>query len=248
MSLRATRKSDMKIEIDNCYNMDCLDGMRLMQEQGLKADMLLTDIPYGAVNARSNGRERYQGQLRQIKKGKADELSFDLLEYLELTDAVIKNNFVIFCGTEQISQIRDFYDCKGYTTRLLIWEKTNPSPMNGEKVYLSGIECAVYAKKSGATFNGFCKNTVFKCPCGVNEIHPTQKPLKLWYELLQDNTNENQLVLDTCGGSFTTAVACHKLQRHYILFEKEKNYYDLGCERLKRETAQISIFDIMQGV
>lgn len=234
----------MNIEIDKVYNMDCLDGMRLMKEQGIKADMLLTDIPYGVVNARSNGREHYQGQLRQIKKGKADTLTFDLKQYLELTDSIITNNFIIFCGTEQISQIIDFYGIKGYTTRLLIWEKTNPSPMNGEKVYLSGIECAVYAKKAGAIYNGFCKNTVFRYPCGDNKIHPTQKPLKLWYELLNDNTNENQIVLDTCAGSFTTAVACHKMQRHYIGFELDKEYYELGLKRLNDVKNQISLFDL----
>ena len=27
------------IEIDNCYNMDCLDGMRQMQAQGIIADL-----------------------------------------------------------------------------------------------------------------------------------------------------------------------------------------------------------------
>lgn len=226
-----------KIEIDKCYNMDCLDGMRLMQEQGLKADMLLTDIPYAVVNR--------DGGIRNMDKGNADIQTFDLLDFLKLTNQVVNGSFIVFCSTEQVSEIRKYYASLGYTTRLLIWEKTNPSPIAGEYVYLSGIECAVYAKKSGATFNGFCKNTVFKCPCGVNEIHPTQKPLKLWYELLRDNTNENQIVLDTCGGSFTTAVACHKLQRHYILFEKDKTYFDLGAERLKRETAQISIFDIM---
>lgn len=230
-----------KIEIDNSYNMDCLDGMRLMKQQGLKADMLLVDIPYGEVNRKDNG-------LRNLNKKTADICGFDLKEFLDLVYEVVDGVFIIFCGTEQVSFIRKFFVNKGCTTRLLIWEKINPSPMNGEKVYLSGVECAVYAKKSGATFNGFCKNTVFRCPCGVNEIHPTQKPLKLWYELLQDNTNEHQIVLDTCGGSFTTAVACHKLQRHYILFEKDKIYFDLGAERLKKETAQISIFDIIQGV
>lgn len=35
------------LEINKIYNMDCLDGMRLMLEQGLKADWVLTDPPYG---------------------------------------------------------------------------------------------------------------------------------------------------------------------------------------------------------
>ena len=218
--------------------MDCLDGMRLMKEQGIKADMLLTDIPYGEVNRDSNG-------LRNLDKQDADVLTFDLDEYLKAVYEVVSGIYIIFCGTKQVSHILKFFSNKGCTTRLLIWEKTNPSPMNGEYVYLSGIECAVYAKsKGGGIFNANCKNTVFRYPSGKNEYHPTQKPLPLWYELLRDNSHEKQLVLDTCGGSFTTAIACHKLQRNYIVFEKEKSYFDLGQERLRSATAQLSLFDL----
>ena len=228
----------MELKIDNCYNMDCLEGMQLMKEQGIKADMLLTDIPYGVVNRDDNG-------LRNLDKDLSDKLCFNLDEYLEKVSEVVKGSFVIFCGTEQVSQIRKFFVEKDCSTRLLIWEKTNPSPMNGEYVYLSGVECAVYAKKMGATFNGFCKNTVFRCPSGVNDIHKTQKPLRLWYELLQDNTNENQLVLDTCIGSWTTAIACHKMQRHFIGFELDKESFMKGKDRYEKMSSQISIFDIL---
>lgn len=37
----------MKIEENRIYNIDCLDGMRLMNEQGIKADCIITDMPYG---------------------------------------------------------------------------------------------------------------------------------------------------------------------------------------------------------
>lgn len=37
----------MKIEVDNCYNMDCYEGMCLMQAQGLTADWCISDPPYG---------------------------------------------------------------------------------------------------------------------------------------------------------------------------------------------------------
>lgn len=229
----------MKIKLNTVYNMDCIDLMREMEKQGLVADLLLTDIPYGEVNRKSNG-------LRNLNKSLADKVLFNIDEFLTRTDNVVKGSFIIFCGTEQVSEIRKFYAQKGYTTRLLIWQKSNPSPMNGEYVYLSGIECAVYAKKKGATFNGFCKNTVFTYPTVASEIHDTQKPLPLWYELIKDNTNENDLVLDTCMGSFTTAVACHKLKRRFIGAELDEEYYRLGSERLKQVQEQLSIFDIME--
>ena len=226
------------IEIDKVYNMDCLNLMREMANNGQQADLLLTDIPYNEVNRSDNG-------LRTLNKNGADILTFDLIDFLQLADKCIKNNFVIFCGREQISDIYKYFTCKGYTTRLLVWEKSNPSPMNGEYCYLSGIETAVYAKKKGGTFNAFCKNTVFKHNSGTREIHPTQKPLSLWYELLGDLTKENDLVLDTCMGSFTTAVACHKMQRHFIGAELDKEYFALGQKRLQEVQNQISMFDIL---
>lgn len=52
-----------------------------------------------------------------------------------------------------ISEIFNYFndkqkDKKG-TVRQLVWCKTNPSPMNGEYLYLSGIENAVWFKKKG---------------------------------------------------------------------------------------------------
>lgn len=132
----------MNIELNNCYNIDCMKGMKLMKEQGVKADCLLTDLPYGEVNRKSNG-------LRTLDKANADSPTFDLMTYLNAVIEVVKGNFLIFCGTEQVSPIRKFFVEHDMTTRLLIWEKTNPSPMNGQTVYLSGIECCVYAKARG---------------------------------------------------------------------------------------------------
>lgn len=227
----------MKIEENTVYNCDCMELMQDMIEQKISVDMLLTDIPYNSVNRKDNG-------LRKLDKGNADILTFNIQHYLELVDTIVNGNFIIFCGNEQISQIYKFFSDKKYTTRLIVWQKNNPSPMNGEWCYLNGVECAVYARKKGGVFNAFCKNTVMRHNCGEHDIHETQKPLSLWYELLNDLTNENDLVLDTCMGSFTTAVACTKLNRRFIGAELNKEYFDKGYKRLEQEQNQLSIFDI----
>ena len=226
----------MTLQENKVYNMDCLDLMQEMYRGGHQADCLLTDIPYDGVNRNDNG-------LRTLTKGNADIITFDLNKFLDLADKVVSGVFMIFCEFRQFSFIAEWFANKGYTVRTIVWNKTNPSPMNGEYVYLSGVELCVYAKKKGGTFNARCKNTVFNYPCGINEIHPTQKPLPLWYELLKDNTNEGQLVLDTCMGSFTTAIACHRLGRRFIGAELDKDYYDKGQARLQAELSQVSMFD-----
>ena len=87
------------------------------------------------------------------------------------------------------------------TVRQLVWCKTNPSPMNGQHIYLSGIENAVWFKKRGGVFNARCKNTVFNYPCGRSKLHPTEKNHDLLKELILDNSQEGDLIFDPCMGS-----------------------------------------------
>lgn len=64
------------------------------------------------------------------------------------------------------------------------------SPMNGQYVYLSGVELAVWFKKSGAkVFNARCKNTVFKFSGGKRTFHLTQKNLALFEETILSAKN-----------------------------------------------------------
>lgn len=105
--------------------------------------------------------------------------------------------------------------------------------MNGQYVYLSGVEFAVWFKKKGAKiFNAHCKNTVFDFPNGSSKLHPTQKNIKLFEELILDNTNPGDIVFDPCLGSGTTAVAAINTGRNYIGFEKDKVYFNTAKERI----------------
>ena len=155
----------MKNEFLNC---NCIDFMKQLPDKSV--DLVLTDIPYGEVTRETNG-------LKKIKNldtlGAADKVTFDLLEFLPEIYRISKSAIIIFCGLGQLSEITKFFKNKKGTTRVLVWEKTNPVPSNGQYVYLSGVELAVYFKKPKGTFNAHCKNTVFRypIPSGKNKIH-----------------------------------------------------------------------------
>ena len=74
--------------------------------------------------------------------------------------------------------------------------------------------------------------------------HTSQKPTELFEYLIKTYTNEGDLVLDNCAGSFTTAIACLNTNRNYICMEKEKSYFDIGAERIKKwhETNNSKLF------
>ena len=225
----------MEQYINKIIHADCMDILKQLPDKCI--NLVLTDIPYGEVNRDSNG-------LRDLDKGCADTVSFDLSELLEHIIRINKGSVYIFCGIEQVSLIRKTLADNQYSTRLLIWEKTNPSPMNGDTIWLSGIECCVYGKLSGASFNEHCKNTVLKYPiCNDKfKFHTTQKPLEMFSYLVRVSSNENDLVLDCFSGSGTTAVACHNLNRKFICIEKDEDYYNASIERLENAKAQMKLF------
>lgn len=116
--------------------------MKTMESNSV--NLTLTDIPYGVVSRDDNG-------LRNLDKENADIMTFELKDFLPEVYRVTSGTIIIFCSKEQISEIYEFFNDKQKkklgTVRQLIWEKTNPSPMNGQYIYLSGIENAVWFKK-----------------------------------------------------------------------------------------------------
>jgi site-specific DNA-methyltransferase (adenine-specific) len=205
--------------------MDCMELMAEMPDSFI--DFTLTDIPYDAANRDDNG-------LRNLDKGFADVMQFNLDNFLREVNRVTRNSLCIFCGKEQFSQIYEYFASQKGTVRPIIWEKSNPSPMNGQYIYLSGVEMAVWFKKSGTkTFNAHCKNTVFKYPNGRAKFHPTEKNHKLLKDILLDNTNEGDVVFDPCAGSGAHCLVAAQNGRQFFGAEIDTTFCDIANKRIQ---------------
>lgn len=206
-------------------NDNCMNVMSKMTDKSV--DVTLTDIPYETVSRDSNG-------LRNLDKGKADIMTLDIDVLLPEIERVTRGQIMIFCGKEQFSSIFEYFAGKKGTTRPIIWRKTNPSPMNGQYVYLSGVEMGVWFKPRGRkVFNAHCKNSVFDHSNGTRKIHPTQKNINLFKELILDNSDEGELIFDPFMGSGTTAVAALETHRDYLGVELDEGYYEACKKRLE---------------
>lgn len=192
-------------------------------------NLTLTDIPYGVINRDDNG-------LRNLNKEQADIITFELENFLSEVYRVTSSTIIIFCSKEQISKIYQFFNDKQKqklgTVRHIIWKKTNPSPMNGQYIYLSGIENAVWFKKKGGTFNAYCKNPVFEYPCGRSKLHPTEKNHNLLKELILDNSNEGDIVFDPCAGSGAHLLVAKENNRNWLGVELNREYFNIASQRL----------------
>ena len=209
-------------------NEDCMKVLSQLDNDTV--NFTLTDIPYDGVNRKDNG-------LRKLDKGNADIITFDLYKFLDEIYRVTKGSVVVFCGMNQMSEIFNYFDeyakkGKG-TVRQLCWKKTNPSPMNGDYIYLSGLENAVWFKKKGATFNAHCKSNVFEFPCGRSKLHPTEKNHTLLEDLIKDNTNEEDIVFDPCCGSGSHCYVAKKLNRRYMGIELNEEYFNIAKDRIE---------------
>lgn len=104
--------------------------------------------------------------------------------------------------------------------------------------------------------NNFCPNRVVKDKSFVQthtnypknilefskdkgKLHPTQKPVALLEYLIKTYTQEDELVLDNCAGSGSTAIACLNTNRNFIGCELDKGYFDVATKRINDHLASL---------
>ena len=76
-------------------------------------------------------------------------------------------------------------------------------------------------------------------------FHPTQKPVQLYTWIISNYAKSGDKLLDTHAGSGSSLVAAHRLGYEMIGFEIDEEYYKLAKERLDREKAQVTLFDVI---
>ena len=139
---------------------------------------------------------------------------------------------------------------KGCRFNLLVWCKTNPTPMTNN-VWLPDVEYCFCFKETGTPrYNDGYKIKKKWYISAINKadkdkyLHPTIKPLEMVKNHLKHSTNEGDLVLDCFAGSGTTLKACKDLNRQYIGFEINPTYYQIAKDRLENINAkgEVSLF------
>lgn len=131
------------MDLNKIYNIDCMEYMKALPANSI--NFTLTDIPYNEVQRETNGLEKMKS-LDTL--GAADKATFNTDEFCKEVYRITSNSICIFCGLEQMSDIVKFFKKQKGTCRVLVYKKTNPVPSNGQYVYLSGIELAVWFKNA----------------------------------------------------------------------------------------------------
>jgi len=158
---------------------------------------------------------------KKLRKGGTCIIFFDLWK-LESLKAIMERAKTKKNGFKQI--------------RFIEWVKTNPMPLNQKINYLTNCrEVALLGVKGGKPiFNSKYDKGIYEFPIqgGKSRIHPTQKSLPLFEELIKKHSNEGGLILDPFLGGGTTAFACKNTNRRFIGCEIDAKYVDIIKESL----------------
>lgn len=220
-------------------NGDCNKELEKILNTEFKFDFILIDPPYELEN-HGGTRKAMARRMNKIK----DEVDFisNGFDYDNIFNKLIELqniiNMCIFCSNKQISKIMGWFEDKGYSVTLLVWKKTNPSPLCNLK-YISDLEFIVYVRGKGAYWNSD-ENLEIKYKLkqhsiinGKNKFHPTEKPVNLLKELIRLHTKENDMILDCFMGSGSTGVACKELNRNFVGIELNKEYFEIAKKRME---------------
>lgn len=184
-------------------------------------DAVITDPPYG-IN--KDGQKRTTGGNggRKAYEFKGWDAVRPEKELFDLMLARSKHQ-VIWGGNY-------FADLLPATGKWLVWDK-------GQRINQSDGELA-YTSEGGA-LRIFTQNRVALLVEGAQ--HPTQKPIEIMqWSILQ--VPAAATVLDPFMGSGTTGVACARQGRKFIGVERDPEYFEIACERIRKAYEQPDMF------
>lgn len=223
-------------------NQDCYDFLDTIPNNTI--DLILTDPPYEISKPTNfqNGELKHNDTDRfrvSMDFGQWDKEQQDLKKLCKEYYRVLKphGTVIIFYDIWKISYLKEALEEEKFKQiRFVEWIKTNPVPINSSINYLTNArEIALTGvKQSKPIFHSKYDNGIYQYPIyqGKDRIHPTQKPLNLFIELLQKHSNVGDVVLDTFVGSGTTPVACLKTNRQFYGCELDTNYYNQALKRI----------------
>ena len=258
------------IELDNIYNMDCLDGMKMIPNGSV--DAVICDLPYGTTGLQWDCAIPYEplwnAYKRVIKPDGAIVLfcqqpfttfliasNIEMWKYNWIWEKEMGTNFVNanYCPLKKTEDIAVFsFGAIAYTPQgnrmKYNPQKTKGEPYvckNGNSLDKSYSILHTQSKVSGyVTVNNGDRypTNILRFNRDKDKVHPTQKPVDLIRYLVLTYTNEGDTVLDNCCGSGTTAVACIKEKRKFICIEKDPKYFEIAQKRIKAELREPRLF------
>jgi len=205
-------------------NGDCMDFMRDLPDDAY--ELAIVDPPFG-IDAAANPISMGDWKRDIHAKKDWDTATPKPVYFSELLR--VSNNQIIWGGNY-------FIDFLSSTRCMIVWDKNN----GGNNM----ADCELAWTSFNMSVRKFTRSHINDYNEGIERIHPTQKPVKLYEWLLTNYAKPGDRILDTHGGSFSSAIACWNLGFDFVGIEKDKDYFDAAVERFQNHIKQPRMFDM----
>ena len=218
-------------------------------------DAIITDFPYGTLNKRNEwdkviDYDRFWQEVSRIGKENSPTVTTAQMPF---TAFIVNTNLKNF----KYTMVWEKSKSTGYLNA-----KKQPMRAHEDIVVFYDKQCKYYPQMTkGAPYNKGCavrdtmaygkqeKAILVKNDEGTRyprsiqyfvtaesegKLHPTQKPIALYEWLIKTYSDKDDMILDPCMGSGTTAVACINNGCGFIGYEKSKEYFDVAKQRIKQ--------------
>jgi DNA modification methylase len=219
------------------------DVARLMD--GAVAEMMFTDPPYGVDysggiqftkdgNTKTNNREKLEN----------DNSTAIYTDFLPVALAYVDGPcYMWFAGSMGREVYNALHNNSCEIHSLIIWNKINATYAAMNAQYKERKEPCLYFKPKGSTLR-WCGSTTEatvwdQARDGINEFHPTQKPIALASKAI--GNHDAKTVLEMFGGSGSTLIAAEQLGRKCYAMEISPKYCDVVIQRWENATGQKAV-------
>lgn len=203
-----------KIEL---LNIDCMEYMKTVPDKYF--DLAIVDPPYGiGRDGGETGKNWKYYENKGWDNSRPNEQYFNELKRVSENQVVWGANYFV----------QNLSSSMGW----IFWDKGQNLTMSDGELAFTSFDKALR------------KITINRCKIGENggNIHPTQKPVKLYKWLLSNYAKEGDKILDTHLGSGSIAIACHDLGFDLVGCELDKDYYDAALKRFNNHKLQTKLF------
>lgn len=225
------------------FNKDCLDVLKCIDDETI--DLVVTDCPYHIISGGCTNNAVKIGQYteennnelfdctKQGKLFKHNDIEFK--DWLPDIYRVLKQDThcYIMINPRNLKELQQEAENVGFEFQnLIVWNKGNTLP---NRYYLNSYELILMLRKGKAkNINNMGTKNILDVPnIKKNKLHPTEKPVDLMKILIENSSNENDIVLEPFMGVGATCLACEETKRRYIGIELDENYFNIAKNRLE---------------
>ena len=213
---------------------------------GEKADMVLSDPPYGmhldtdfsscVGSMKSIGnKNNTKGNKYKAVIGDNDDFTPDLINTFFANFAYVKEMFLF--GADYFAELLLDKNSGSW----LVWDKRKESQADAIGSEFELIWSKNKHKRRMLRFDWFGFLSSKDPKEARNRVHPTQKPTSLLAEIIKQWGNNANLIVDLYGGSGSTLIACEQLNRKCYIMELDPHYCDVIIQRWENLTGQKAV-------